>query len=928
MSDYSSQDPHNAQGDDSARVSCEAGELKVLLGRIADHIADADTRHGSTLREMHDRIVHLGEEAQSVRDTVPPALASAFARIEEGLADLAERIGDSAELPKTDQDDATEYPCATLDAWVRSDVGHGASDVDYWGVTDSMTGRSTVAARKDSSSKSQVDAHNPHWDHAAAEEFTRALEDGADDLDRSTQASSDPGHAHHTAFAGSSGTDHGPATRRLDDIASRLEHALSAIWPNGSVIDLESRFQSLEQRVSKALEGIATRADAEGLRLVEAQIADLAQHIESSQAQLVRLDSIERHLAQVTETLSGEKFANLLSNAPLSADDFEHLADTIAQRMQQRSNNAHVATVKLEELNGLIERFVSSYREADENTASALTTIQQAMVHLLDRFDPHGQPQGAWPEENEPVAPEDDFDVRSDGEALLARVYHHQARDHYPRGPLSTPELSDAPSHPADFTETAAELDEARTAARSASPPPMSGPTKPEAQAQELPATGEAAPDTRRQLVGTREEFVASARRAARQASSQPPLSGEAAPQPEKRSWFSSRRKSLGRPVAGLFLATIVVLVAVGVGMTTYSFIKTDGATATTPAHSLRIEDGSSSGANGERLGTQPTAAGSSEQPGDSHLIGDEPERETPPANTGPALPAGVLIETGSLSADELAQAQQRRAMAQTSTRLGAAQANIASIPTSLIPSDGERSAAGTAATAIGASVQPQSLPPASIGPLSLRIAAANGDPSAEFEVAARFAEGRGIQSDFTKAFTWYQRAASRGFAPAQYRLATLYEQGLGTARDLSRARVWYQSAAKKGNIKAMHNLAVLSAGRAPADYKTAAHWFTEAAERGVRDSQFNLAVLLESGYGVQADQVAAYKWFAIAAQGGDKEAPRRRDRIKTQLSAEDLKGADTALRGWRPKPIDHLVNDSRAAGEAWRRRENDPTAG
>ncbi len=920
MSDYSSQDPHNAQGDDSARVSCEAGELKVLLGRIADHIADADTRHGSTLREMHDRLVHLGEEAQSVRDTVPPALAAAFARIEDGLADLADRIGDPAELPRNAQDDDAEYPCATLDAWVQSDVGEDTGVADYWGVTDS---RSTPSPARETARKSQSPGADQHWDPAAAEAFTQALEDRTDVPDRSDQASAGSGYTYQTAFAGSSQADHGDTTRRLDAVANRLEHALSAIWPRGSVTDLESRFQSLEHRVGKALEGIATRADAEGLRLVEAQIADLAQHIESGQAQLARLDSIERHLAQVTETLGSEKFTNLLSNAPLSADDFEHLADTIAQRMQQRGNNAPVATVKLEELNGLIERFVSSYREADENTASALTTIQQAMVHLLDRFDPQAQPQQSWPEESEPVAAEDDFDVRSDGEALLARVYHHQARDHYPRGSLSAPEPSDPPpAHPADFAGTAAELDEARLAANSA-PASMIGPSKPDAQP--LPATGEAAPDTRRQLAGTREEFVASARRAARQASSQPPLSGEAGPQPEKRSWFSGRRKSLGRPVAGLFLATLVVLVAVGVGMTTYSFIKGDGTDAATPTHSQLIDDGAS-GLPGDRLITQPAAAG--DRPSDSRLIGDEPEREAPPANTSPALPAGVLIETGSLTADELAQAQQRRAMAQTSTRLGAAQANIASIPTSLIPSDLERSAAGAATTAIGASAQPQSLPPAGIGPLSLRIAAANGDPSAEFEVAARFAEGRGIQSDFTKAFTWYQRSASRGFAPAQYRLATLYEQGLGTAKDLARARVWYQSAAEKGNIKAMHNLAVLSAGRAPADYRTAAHWFTEAAERGVRDSQFNLAVLLESGYGVQADQVAAYKWFAIAAQAGDKEAPRRRDKLKTQLSLSALQSTDAALRDWRPKPIDHLVNDSRAAGEVWRRRDSDPTAG
>ena len=104
-------------------------------------------------------------------------------------------------------------------------------------------------------------------------------------------------------------------------------------------------------------------------------------------------------------------------------------------------------------------------------------------------------------------------------------------------------------------------------------------------------------------------------------------------------------------------------------------------------------------------------------------------------------------------------------------------------------------------------------LPPAAVGPLSLRLAAANGNSSAEFEVGARFAEGKGPSQDFKAAARWYQRSASRGFAQAQYRLGTLYERGLGVPADLARAGVWYRRAAEQGNITAMHNFAVLSAG-------------------------------------------------------------------------------------------------------------------
>ncbi len=223
-------------------------------------------------------------------------------------------------------------------------------------------------------------------------------------------------------------------------------------------------------------------------------------------------------------------------------------------------------------------------------------------------------------------------------------------------------------------------------------------------------------------------------------------------------------------------------------------------------------------------------------------------------------------------------------------------------------------------------------MPPALVGPLSLRMAAAKGDKSAAFEVATRFAEGRGIKQDFKQAMTWYQRSATKGFAVAQYRLGTLYERGLGTPVDAARARIWYKRAAEQGNVKAMHNMAVLSAGngQTPPDYVGAAKWFRDAAERGLADSQFNLGVLNENGLGIPKDAKSAYVWFSLAARGGDAEAARRRDGLLATLDANTLKLADEQVRGWRARAVDTKVNDARVAGDQWRQQgynQQEPTA-
>jgi localization factor PodJL len=284
----------------------------------------------------------------------------------------------------------------------------------------------------------------------------------------------------------------------------------------------------------------------------------------------------------------------------------------------------------------------------------------------------------------------------------------------------------------------------------------------------------------------------------------------------------------------------------------------------------------------------------------------------------------GIALQqrTGGLSPIDLAQLQQRQ-LGQTSR---APDANAASMSTASLQKPTTTIAAeshfdpllnGTGAAGVTA----VEMPPLLIGPSSLRTAAQRGDPAAQFEIAARFAEGKGVKQDFKQAMIWYQRSAQVGFAPSQYRLATLYERGLGGKADQDRARDWYKRAADQGNVKAMHNLAVLSTGRdnvAP-DYAAAAQWFTEAADRGLADSQFNLGVLYENGLGVQKDQSEAFKWFALAAQGGDKEALKRRDYVGARMQPDDAKIAEAKVAGWRARPVDLKVNDARVAGDAWR---------
>jgi localization factor PodJL len=211
---------------------------------------------------------------------------------------------------------------------------------------------------------------------------------------------------------------------------------------------------------------------------------------------------------------------------------------------------------------------------------------------------------------------------------------------------------------------------------------------------------------------------------------------------------------------------------------------------------------------------------------------------------------------------------------------------------------------------------------PATIGSKTLIAAAHAGDPGASYEIAIRFAQGRNAATDFARAAAWLDRAAQAGIAPAQFRLGGMYEKGLGVRRDLAEARRLYMAAAAKGHAKAMHNLAVLYTHipglDGTPDYGAAVEWFRKAAACGTVDSQYNLGILYARGTGVERDLVEAYKWFALAAKGGDREAGRKRDEVAKGLDPRQLESAKASADAFVTMPQPDEASATRAPAGGW----------
>ena len=204
--------------------------------------------------------------------------------------------------------------------------------------------------------------------------------------------------------------------------------------------------------------------------------------------------------------------------------------------------------------------------------------------------------------------------------------------------------------------------------------------------------------------------------------------------------------------------------------------------------------------------------------------------------------------------------------------------------------------------------------------PSALHDALAHGERNAEYELAMRFVEGRGVTRDPHLAAQWMQNAADQGLPPAQYRLASFYEKGVGLSRDIGVAKGLYLSAANAGNARAMHNLAVLAAeanGVKP-DYLEASNWFRKAGALGIKDSQYNLGILYARGMGVSQDLGQAWLWFSLAAQQGDTDAAKKRDEVGVKMDAKSLAAATASLAAFKPATPVAFANDVGAPIGGW----------
>lgn len=879
------------------------GALEKAVRNIVEHMETSEKRTRDNFKSLHDRMASLSQKAAAAPQDSVSKQAPAFTQLESRLADLAQRVERSENsssqttLPDLLKTELTEL--ANRIDTVRETAESLASRAQTQAVQTSQQELRAIESRivgliKEAQVSLTGNGAGPAEMQRMRGEVER-LNARIDDASKSQANGGDvmalKAAVEQLSTRVAQGPDLRPMAemdRRILDITQRLEQTQAQTRNLPQVSELERRMAELDYKLSEAV----TSRNAAAGEEIEQRLADIATRVEKTELQLGSLETIERAVNQLFDSMEQQR------------NWTQEVADNAAKNMAQTMSQQFAASVpapldlttapEIQALNDGLAAVRAASETAEGRNQETLEAVHETLEQIVTKLS--------------------ELETAAIGQRVAAAVsppVKDAASLGFVESPVAlwdNPTVQVASVNPFDLPEapqdTAVTLDPLQVPFDAAAQNPL-----------DLGMPPLQPPDLSQPVVGG-DDFIAAARRAA-QAAVQPKsmlsnLSPGAARASEEASkklldigFLRGKRKSksannesingfsgeLKTPPgfksavgdsAGKKRKYIIMGIALLAAVSFFTFNMLGQSKKTvTSAEPVAIEQQ----LNQEAPAAQPGSAAPTQQDGSVA----QPPQPKPAELESMLMPEGSdPVLTGSV-----AHPAQDLADIVSSEKVG------------------------------------EDIAPAEAGSLQLREAAAMGNADAQFVIASRYLNGEdGVTKDYAKAAYWYGKSASAGNAPAQYRLGTLYERGMGVAKDLKGALGWYERAASLGNVKAMHNAAVLAAGAGAEkpDYPRAFKWFSLGAAHGLKDSQFNLAVLLERGLGTKANGKEALFWYSIAAKQNDADADKRAGALAKTLSAAVLQETEKRLRIWTPEVAPNSANTVAVTDPKWQAKT--PNAG
>jgi localization factor PodJL len=740
--------------------------------------------------------------------------------------------------------------------------------------------------------------------------------------------------------------DRAVANSGSDSVLNALEERIGALAD--ALAGRNQVGQSVPYELEAVIKGLVdkiervqlTRGDHAALGQLEDRIAKLVEKLDASDARLNHLEAIERGLAELLIHLEHQRVPNL-ARAASPLPEVDGLSRDVADLRQTGRKTQESLELVHGTLGHVVDRLamIETDMRAEPVRRTESSAVQATSIPLASPAAPKPPVNAAPGEAKKNNHKDADKNNKTVSKAVNSPSLPGVMAT---RSPLPSPPAP-AP-HPIEFAPTEpSKVGEAPGAEHRPIDPtlPPDHPLEPGSGGSRRghpgsPADRIAASES--VLVGAKppvisepagkSNFIAAARRAAQAAGREAPVKSAASGPREIISAAGKLVRRVGK-LRALIAGTTAIVIVLGalqiVGTVLYPPHEADEGSTQKQSQILVASPKRPAEIATPNLSDGTLAAPASSEPASPEPSAEPPiERQSavfPDSGTSPLPTSSIVtpIEAARQATAAIPQPMTGAAAAAERDVTGSIPVPSVPIPSVLAPSVPAPAASAVAKPAPApasaaitpapaptqqtSALSPADKPPATFGG-SLRAAAAKGDAAAQYEIAQRYAEGRGVAQNLAGAVEWFERAARQGLAPARFRLGGLYEKGLGVKKNHETARRFYIAAGEAGNAKALHNLAVLYTEGIDGkpDYQTAAKWFHKAAGYGIADSQYNLAILYARGIGVEQNLTEAYKWFALAARDGDMEAATKRDDLGAHLDRQSLNAAMEAIQAWVPE--------------------------
>ena len=187
------------------------------------------------------------------------------------------------------------------------------------------------------------------------------------------------------------------------------------------------------------------------------------------------------------------------------------------------------------------------------------------------------------------------------------------------------------------------------------------------------------------------------------------------------------------------------------------------------------------------------------------------------------------------------------------------------------------------------------------------RVRASAGDVVAQFSLGAMLYYGG---NDTAQAIEWFRKAAAQGFPSAEFQMGQLYDFGFGVAQDDREALAWYRKAAEHGHAAGQRAVGdFYRKGRGvEANAAEAVRWYRLGADGDDLRAQYQLGQMYFTGAGVPLDYGSAYVWFSVAAGqtplvDNAKALIELRNIAAARVTPEEETAAASRVAAWKPVP-------------------------